>query len=339
MMNKCCFVTGATGFIASHLVERLLQEGFQVRCLIRKNSNTAYLEQLNVELVYGDLEDFESLRKGVQGCNYVFHCAAFVSDWGTIDEIRQVNVTGTRNLLEATLEQPFCRFIYLSTTDVYGHTNQKNIKEEQPYPTKFCNWYTQTKMEAEIEVMHFYTRYQLPVVIIRPATVYGPHSINVIGEIANAIASGQMLLINSGKTNAGLCYISNLVQALILAAESDSAIGECFNVEDKTQVSWKQFIDDLADRLGDEQKKYYNMSYGVAYVLGLLLENGYRVLRMTTGLKFSALLSRQAVQVMGRQQDFNTDKIQSLLGYRPIVNYQLGLKETVKWIKKAGLAC
>jgi nucleoside-diphosphate-sugar epimerase len=333
MMNKCCFVTGATGFIASHLVDSLLQEDFQIRCLVRKNSNTDYLKQLNVELVHGELTDFESLRKGVQGCNYVFHCAAFVSDWGTIAEIRQVNVTGTRNLLEATLEQPFCRFIYLSTTDVYGHPKKKNISEDQPYPTKFCNWYTQTKMEAELEVMYFHTRYQLPVTIIRPATVYGPRSINVIGEISGAIRSGQMLLINDGKANAGLCYISNLIQAIVLAAESDSAIGECFNVADRSQVSWKTFIDDLADQLG-EQKKYYNMHYGVANILGLLLENSYRVLRMTTGLKFSALLSRQAVQVMGREQDFNTDKIQSLLGYRPIVNYQLGLKETVKWIKR-----
>jgi nucleoside-diphosphate-sugar epimerase len=332
-MNKCCFVTGATGFIASHLVDRLLQEEFKVRCLVRKNSNTDYLKQLNVELVYGELTDFESLRMGVQGCNYVFHCAAFVSDWGTISEIRQVNVTGTRNLLEAILELPACRFIYLSTTDVYGHPKQKNISEDLPYPTKFCNWYTQTKMEAELEVMHFYTRYQLPVTIIRPATVYGPRSINVIGEISDAIRSGQMLLINDGKANAGLCYISNLIQAIVLAAESDSAIGECFNVSDEYQVTWKQFIDDLADQLG-EQKKYYNMPYGVANILGLLLENSYRVLRMTTGLKFSALLSRQAVQVMGREQDFNTDKIQSLLGYRPIVNYQLGLKETVKWIKR-----
>lgn len=332
-MNKCCFVTGATGFIASHLVERLLQEGFQVRCLVRKNSNTDYLKQLNVELVFGELTGFESLKKGVQGCSHVFHCAAYVSDWGTISEIRQINVTGTRNLLEATLEQPSCRFIYLSTTDVYGHTNQKNTSEDQPYATKFCNWYTQTKIEAELEVMHFHTRYQLPVTIIRPATVYGPRSINVIGEISDAIRSGQMVLINEGKANAGLCYISNLIQAIVLAAESDSAIGECFNVADESQISWKQFIDDLAEQLG-EQKKYYNMPYGVAHVLGLLLEIGYRVLRMTTGLKISALLSRQAVQVMGREQGFNTDKIQSLLSYRPIVNYQLGLKETVKWIKR-----
>ncbi len=336
-MKKCCFVTGATGFIASHLVDGLLQEGFQVRCLIRKNSNIDYLKQHNIEFVYGDLTDFESLRKGLQGCNYVFHCAGFVSDWGTINEIRQVNVEGTRHLLEASLEQPFCRFIYLSTTDVYGHTNQKNVSEQQPYPAKFCNWYTQTKMEAELEVMRFHTRYQLPVTIIRPATVYGPRSINVIGEISNAIQSGQMLLINKGQANAGLCYISNLIHAIILASESDAAIGECFNVADKNKVSWKTFIDDLAGQLG-EQKKYYNMPYGLAIAIGWLLESGYRVIRMITGLKFPALLSRQAVHVMGTEQDFNTDKIQSLLGYQPKVNYQTGLKETVNWIKKLKVA-
>ncbi len=333
-MKKSCFVTGATGFIASHLVERLLQEGFLVRCLVRKSSNTDYLDQLNVNLVYGELTDLESLRKGVQGCDYIFHCAAFVSDWGTIDEIRQINVTGTRNLLEVALEHSSCRFIYVSTTDVYGHPKKKNISEEQPYPTNFCNWYTQTKMEAELEVLHFHTHHQLPVTILRPATVYGPRSVNVIGEISDAIRSGQMLLINNGKANAGLCYITNLIHAIILVAESELAIGKCFNVADNSQVSWKQFIDDLADRLG-QQKKYYHMPYGVAYALGWLLENGYRALRMATGLKFSALLSRQAVQVMGREQDFNTDKIQSLLDYQAIVDYKTSLQETVKWIKKS----
>ena len=335
MIYKRSFVTGATGFIGSHLVARLLQDGFQVRCLVRKNSNTDPLKKPGIELVIGELSDTESLRNGIQGCNYVFHCAAMVSDWGTIREIRQANVMGTRNLLEVSKEQALLRFVYLSTTDIYGHTGQRDLSEEAPYPTHFCNWYTQTKMEAEFDVLRFHSCCRLPIVIIRPATVFGPRSFNVIGGISKAIHSGQMLLINGGKANAGLCYVTNLIHAIMLAAVKKSAIGESFNVTDKLHVTWKEFIDDLADQL-DEGKTYYNLPYSVAHSFAFVLEHGYRVVHLVTGLEVPPLLSRQAVQVMGRNQDFNIDKIQSLLGYRPIVDYKTGLKETVKWIQERG---
>ncbi len=112
--DDVCLVTGASGFIGGRLAQRLVAEGHQVRCLVRAGSDTSQLEQLGVELAVGDLASERSLVRAVEGCNYVFHCGALVSDWATTQEITQTNVHGTRSLLEASAGASVQRFIHFS---------------------------------------------------------------------------------------------------------------------------------------------------------------------------------------------------------------------------------
>ena len=98
-----CLVTGATGFIGGHLARRLFREGYRVRCLVRDRSDTSVLEALDVELVRGDLTDAGSLIRAAEGCRFVLHCGALVSDWATINEIKRINVDGTRTASGAVL--------------------------------------------------------------------------------------------------------------------------------------------------------------------------------------------------------------------------------------------
>ena len=111
-------VTGATGFIGGHLAQRLVGEGYQVRCLVRASSDTSLLDKLDVEIAVGDLTEARSLTRAAEGCRYVFHCGARVSDWATVEEIARVNVQGTRNVLEACVDASVQRVIHFSTTDV-----------------------------------------------------------------------------------------------------------------------------------------------------------------------------------------------------------------------------
>ncbi|MET0387835.1 MAG: aminotransferase class III-fold pyridoxal phosphate-dependent enzyme, partial [Polyangiales bacterium] len=119
--GDACLVTGATGFIGGHLAERLAREGYPVRCLVRPSSDTRLLDALGVELLEGDLTDATSLQRAAEGCRYVVHSGAMVSDWGTQREIAAVNVLGTRHVLEAAARAGVERFIHVSTTDVYRH--------------------------------------------------------------------------------------------------------------------------------------------------------------------------------------------------------------------------
>jgi nucleoside-diphosphate-sugar epimerase len=326
-----CLVTGASGFIGGRLAARLAQDGYTVRALVRESSDTAHLQELDVQIAVGDLTDAASLVSAVDGCDYVLHCGALVSDWATVQEITQVNVDGTRDLLQASIRAPVKRFIHVSSTDVYGYPDTTAI-DEQYTATRFRNWYAQTKLQAEEEVRQTAHANGLSTVILRPATVYGPGSKEVVGEIARAIQGGHMLLIDRGRAVAGLCYVENLIDAAILALHHDSAPGNAFNVSDGIAVTWKQFTTDLAEGLGCGRVRW-SMPYWMAASVGFSLEHGYRLLRRATGLSMPALLSRQAVQVLGKNQDFSNRKLRDTLGWEPKVAYASGLELTLDWLK------
>jgi nucleoside-diphosphate-sugar epimerase len=330
-----CLITGATGFIGGRLAERLAREGYPVRCLVRASSDTSRLEKLGVEIADGDLTDARSLVRAVQGCRYVLHCGALVSDWATTEEITRINVDGTRNLLEASAGASVRRVVHFSTTDVYGYPD--GAVDETYAPTRFSNWYAQTKRDAEAEVARVSQAGALEAVILRPATVYGPGSEDVVGEIARAMQGRHMLLIGGGRAVAGLCYVENLIDAALLALRHEAAPGNAFNVGDGLAVTWKEFTDGLADGLGCPKVRW-SLPYGPADGLGFALEHGYRLLRRTTGLTLPPLLSRQAVQVLGRNQGFSNRKLGELLGWEPRVDYASGLAATVDWLQTEYLA-
>jgi nucleoside-diphosphate-sugar epimerase len=326
-----CLISGATGFIGGHLVQRLVQAGYQVRCLVRASSNTTLLDDLEVEIAVGDLTNADSLARAVEGSRYVLHCGALVSDWATTAEIAQINVEGTRRLLEASVRAGAERLIHFSTTDVYGYPGGAAV-EETHTPSRFRNWYAETKWAAEAEVRRVASAHALEVAILRPATVYGPRSTEVVGGIARAIRGRNMLLVDDGRAVAGLCYVENLIDAAVLALRDDAAIGQAFNVTDGLGVTWKEFTNDLADRLGYRRVRW-SVSYRVAIGLGFALEHGYRVMRKATRLTTPALLSRQAVHVLGTNQDFSNRKARELLGWEPRVDYASGLAATVDWLQ------
>jgi nucleoside-diphosphate-sugar epimerase len=324
-----CLVTGATGFIGGRLALRLRAEGCTVRALARASSDRGALERASVDVVTGDIVERDSLVCACAGVEVVFHCAALVSDWATVREIEAANVLGTRNILAAAGHAGVRRVVHVSSTDVYGHPGRQ--VDECHRAVGFANWYAQTKLAAEAEALRADAAGTAEVAIVRPATVYGPGSREVIGEIARALRAGQMLLVDGGRPLAGLCYVENLLDAMLLAARVPAARGQAFNVSDGLGVTWRRFTDDLAAGLGVRGARL-SLPYPLALALGFALEQGYRGLRRTTGLTLPPLLSRQAVQVLGRSQDFSTRKLRARLGWEPRVDYEQGLARTLAWL-------
>jgi nucleoside-diphosphate-sugar epimerase len=333
--DDVCLVTGATGFIGSHLAERLVGEGYQVRCLVRPTSDTALLRGLDVELAVGDLTDARLLANAVADCRYVFHCGAMVSDWATPREVSRVNVEGTRNLLTASAAASVRRVVHFSSTDVYGYPGGLEI-EETYTATGFSNWYAHTKLAAEAEVRRIAATHDLDTVILRPSTVYGPRSKEVVLEIARAIRSGNMVLIDNGKAIAGLCFVDNLVDAAVLAIHQEGARGHAFNATDGLDVTWRELADGIADGLGCSKVRW-SVPYRLAEGVGFSLEHGYRALRRTTRLKTRPLISRQAVHVMGTNQSFSNRKAREQLEWSPRVDYATGLQTTLDWLRAEGV--
>jgi ornithine--oxo-acid transaminase len=330
--DDVCLVTGATGFIGGRLASRLTSEGHPVRCLVRDSSDASALEDLGVEIAVGDLTSPRSLARAVESCDFVFHCGALVSDWATTEEITQTNVVGTRNLLEASATASVRRFIHFSTTDVYGHPDGGAIDETYANG-RFRNWYAHTKRSAEGEVRRIEDASDFDAVVLRPATVYGPGSRDVVGEIANAMRRRSMLLIDGGRAVAGLCFVDNLVDAALLARTHAAAPGRAFNISDGLSITWRQFTDGLAEGLGFSKVRW-SVPYWMAHGIGHSMEEGYRLLRRTTGLSSRPLLSRQAVQILGRSQDFSNLQVRELLGWQPRVGYESGLQATLDWLRR-----
>lgn len=324
-------VTGGSGFLGSHLVEALLARGDEVRVLVRPTSKIAHLESLNVQLVYSDLSDSQSVRKAAQGMEHVYHCAALASDWGPRENFQAANVAGFRNLLDASLEAGVKKFIHVSTTDVYGHPNYP-VDETAPY--RLRGWqYGDTKIEGEKLAWAYHREHGLPITIVRPVNIYGPRSTSFVLELAEALKSGDMVHIGKNEHPAGLAYVTNVVDMILLAADSESSVGHAYNASDGSDVTWAQYMDKLAKIIGAPSPRVV-IPYRLAYLAGWAMEKIYGALQIQS----RPLLTRMMVELFGTNQGFPIDKARRELGYEPRVSFNEGMAQVEIWLRQIGFS-
>lgn len=212
-------VTGANGFTGSHLVKTLEQRGDSVVALVRKSSNLARLSDCNVQFIYGDFTDKDTLTKAMNDVDTVFHTAAYV-ELGIVDEIEmaRVNVEGTRAVLEVAQAAGVSKVVYCSTIGIFGDTKGEIINETfQRTQTNFSSAYDRTKYEAQQLVDQFAAQ-GLPVVSILPSGIFGaddPH----FGPVMQQFLKGGLKLWAGGDRITGIVHVDDLVAAMILAAE------------------------------------------------------------------------------------------------------------------------
>lgn len=322
-------VTGATGLIGSHLVDALTLRGERVRALVRPTSRTHRLRELGVDIRVGNLMDNATLMAATGGVDRVFHCAALVSDWGLPEDFRQTNVHGVRNVLAAATRAKVARFVFLSATDIYGFPGRPVTESERPSPRGFP--YSDSKIQGEALVWNHHRRVRLPVCVVRPATVYGPRGYSLAVSIVEALRRRRMVLIDGGEHVAGLTHVGNLVDALILAADSEASVGQSYNITDGSRVTWCEFISALADA-AEVPRPTRSYSHTVAYALASTWEAYYRLLGRTQ----RPPLTRMRVELMGTDQDFSIDKARRELGYRPRVAFEEGIAHTANWLRQQG---
>jgi nucleoside-diphosphate-sugar epimerase len=327
-------VTGASGFLGGRLAETLISEGEQVTVLARSTSDLSHLSASPphlLRIVRGALTDSESLAEAVRGVTHIFHCAAASTDWAAMEVYRDSNVRGTEMLLAAALKQrQLQRFVHVSTTDVYGYPVIPCAESGEVRDVGLP--YNRTKIQAEQAVWRG-AREGLPVTVVRPATIYGPRGKAFVTDIADLLQRRQMAYIGGGRATGGFLYVDNAVAAMIAAAQSAGAEGQVFNLSDGTGASWNMYVAALAQGLGC-RPPWIDLPYGLAVSIAVGMEAPYRWVKALPG---RPMLTRHAVFLLARDQEFPSDKARTELGFSSRVSFEEGIARSVAWLK--GLRC
>jgi nucleoside-diphosphate-sugar epimerase len=326
-------VTGATGLLGSHIVEQLRLRDKPVRALVRKGSDTSFLEEHDVELVEGSLSDKASLAKACEGVDTVYHSAARVGDWGPWHEFVEITIEGTRNLAEAAANAGVGRFLHISSISSYGHPDGEGLvlDETAPLGVDLHKWsyYSRAKVEAEKILWAMHEEGKIRLTVIRPSWLYGPRDRATIFRLARMLRQGKTKILGDGKNRLNVVYAGNAAEGAILAAEKPEAAGEAYNCCNDGVMYQEQWMNLLAAELGAPPVKKH-VPYRVAYNVAFLLE----LIGHTFNLKKPPMVTRYAVWLMGRRCFFSAEKARRELGWQSTVPYEEGVRKTVAWLKE-----
>jgi dihydroflavonol-4-reductase len=307
-------VTGATGFIGSHVAEALVARGYEVTCLVRRTSDLRWLSNVAVRLVYGSVEDKESLLPAVEDQEYVFHCAGLTKAKRARDYFR-VNTGGTENLLRACEERQIGlnRFVLVSSQAAVGPSGSRTPLVEDD-PCRPITPYGRSKYEAEQLVRQAGER--IGYCIVRPSAVYGPRDRDIL-FFFQMIQRGVILAIGGREHYLNLVYVDDLVRGILAAAEAPGAAGEAYFVTYARPYQWEEAARIVARALG----------YAVA-----LLAEGAGLLK-----RKAALLNRDKMRdIMQSYWLCSPEKIETQLGFRATVGLEEGAPITAHWYREHG---
>ena len=308
-MSDSYVVTGASGFVGGAICEELIGAGESVTAVVRQSSETARLQSLGVTIAVGDLRDRGSLIDAFRGADTVIHSAALVSDWAPRKLFFDVNVEGTRNVLDACAAADVKRILHVSSVEVFGHENRHSYPEQSPYR---CGpgWYGVTKTLSEQLVRGEMEKGSLEAAIVYPTWVYGPGDRTFVTELIAALNDGSLpYLRDGGEYQIGLVYIYNLTAAVRTILGSPKGMGGRYILNDDPPVTFRRFVEELASRIGARPPRM-SLPYGLAYFAAAAMEAGSRLVGRTK----RPLLTRQSVASLGNHCEYDTSAVRDL-GY------------------------
>lgn len=320
-------VTGGTGFAGSHLCKSLIDNGYQVRALVRDPHQAGPLVRWGAELVCGDLRDPESLKRALRGEEVVYHVAA-VFRRGDLSpkEMWETNATGTKNILEAAEKAGVRRFVHCSTVGVHGETTRAPANEESPYQPGDA--YQKSKVEGERIAFSYMERGRLPVVVFRPGGIYGPGDLRFL-KLFKAIKKGRFVMLGSGRVLYQLIYIADLIDGILLCGTEDQALGKVYILTGEKPVTLNRFVEVIAKTLGVSIPRL-RIPVAPVYGISLLCE------LLCRPLGVDPPLHRRRIDFFRKSRWFDISRAKRELGFRPKTDLNTGIERTAAWYREQG---
>jgi nucleoside-diphosphate-sugar epimerase len=319
-------VTGGNGNVGRHLVAALRERGDRVRVLLADGEDPSWLEQRGVTVYPGDIRARDSLTAPMHRADAVVHLAGMMGVWRPLKDYRAVNVTGTENVCRAALAAGVGRVVHVSSWTVYGMDLGQPAREgfmlcpmREPY--------TLTKTAGDWAVQGMILDDQLPAVIIRPGTIFGPGDRLNFGRIADRLRAGKGVIVGSGENAIPLVYVTDVVDGLLLALDHERAVGHAYNIGNDAPLTQRQVLDAIAEEIGAPRARL-RVPYRVLYGASCVAE---RVALLTRAE--NPLITRHGVRLFGGDNRLAIDKARFELGYSPAVPLHDGLRRAAAWYR------
>jgi len=328
-------ISGATGFIGSRLALRLLEKGKNVRILALANNeiekqNAELLESLGAEIFIQTITDRGAVFKIVEGVDTVFHLAAAQHEAGAPDQLFiDTNVTGTKNILDASVAAGVRRFVHGSSIGVYGEVKgaDDNGHYTEESPTNPLNIYTRTKKEGEDLAVSYMDK--LPVVVIRIAETFGPGDFRLL-KLYKGVQKGRFPKIGKGQNLHHLTYIEDLMDGFELAASKEEAVGEIFILSGKEAIPTDEMIDVVTQTLDAKP-------FPIRLPLTLFTGTATVMDRTLRPLGIDPPLNPRRMDFFKKSFVFSSEKAQETIGFTPTTSFAKGSIPTVEWYREQGL--
>ncbi|NCR23510.1 MAG: NAD-dependent epimerase/dehydratase family protein [Microcystis aeruginosa L111-01] len=321
------FVTGATGLIGQHLVQRLQREGHHVKALVRPEREAIWLETMGIELCRGEINDVIALKQAMQDCQQVFHLAAKVHGPDvTRDSLWAVNVQGTERIAQATLQTGIERLIYCSTVAIYGRTfsNRQITEETPPRPD---SPYGESKLRTEEILQTYAQRDGLPVVIVRPSTVFGPGASSWAG-LFHAIATRQFRLIGSGQGHHCITDVADIVEGLIQCSTTPGIEGRTYILAGPESISLSEFVTLIGKAVG-----VFDLPPPLP---GTPLQLYKHLNRLSYKLTGNLLPKADRIDLFLGDRSYNLSRARRELNYNPQISAEETIHLTADWFRDQG---
>lgn len=323
-------VTGATGQVGMHVVERLLRDGWTVRALVRDPAQAGALRGMGVTLAPGNVLDPDAFALAARGCDVVFHAAAAVSPSGGWEAFRRPNVEGTRNAIAAVAASG-ARLVHVSSVAVYGGSaryldGRPTSEDAALSPLSNDSWYARSKRESEALVLDAHREGRIWATAVRPDVIYGRHDRQFVPRLARLLKRGFAPIIGGGQSTLAIVHAENVADGMVRAATNDAAGGRAYNLANDYDVTVSAFFRLAGEGLGVHLRQL-RLPYGVAKGAERAV---FRTARLLTG-KRASTMSFSAVDFLARDNPFTSARARSELGWDPPMRPEVGIPDAFQW--------